>query len=1142
MSFNKKTICILMVLIMAAALAACTGQTTVPTATVAPTVEEPTAVPTTETVEEKTDESASVAADSETAAADEEKPAEETAVEETAEDTAAAETSEEKPAETEVKSEETEENPAAEDITEVTAETVEESTETAPTEEAKAETEETAITEDSSAEAVEENKTTAETQETTVTEETTSEATAVEETAETTESAADEKAEAATAAETEETADADSQFAATVDGEGVSLEDFEQMAVFNRYQYLNQYAQYAQMYSMYGLPLDSLDEQVEGILGENGKERLGSEVIDQLTYDKVLQFEAEKEGLELTDEDIYNQLKTMLGYEEPAAVEEGPMGMTSFNVEPAATESESDKYADLQKYAESVLSQGYGGAVSFNFIKNYARNILLDNRMFEANLEDRVFEAEMVNARHILVEDEETAKDILARLEAGEEWDDLASENSLDTANKDNSGSLGWFGRGEMVAEFEQAAFALEPGEISKPVQTSYGYHIIASDGKEVRPLSGAALQAAQSEAYDEWTLEMRAKHDIQSYPEVWLDAVPMEPAFVSLNPAPATDETTADAEAETVNTDEAEAVATVVETVEEASAEAEEAEAVAAAAETVEEASAKAEAAEAVAAVAETVEEASAEAEAAAAVAAAAETVEEASAEAEAAETIAAAAETVEEASAEAEAAAAVAAVAETVEEASAEAEAAEAVAVINGIDITADEFVQEAIFNRYQVLSSYQQYVQYASMFGISMDEVNSYYENLLGESGKEEFGNQTLEQLYYAKMLDFESDEMDIMVSRKDAENQMKQMFGYEDAENEAEASLGLESFNLDDELTDADAEDLDFRAFMESDISEAFNNKISYDFYLDYIRHSLIERAIIDKLFEEKAPEPKQEEQVNARHILVEDEETAKEIIAKLEAGEDWNALAAEYSLDTGNKDYGGSLGWFGRDVMVDEFEEAAFDLEPGEISDPVKSDFGWHIIASDGKEMRPVDDEAAVRDELFNEWYEGLAEKYQRESYPEKWLPLVPEEPVFTPIKVEAPAEDSNAPTFHIISDENGTVTDEEVAVETKDNGEVELTIENTEQTVIASAEGEKEDEAESNSNTEQTVNSPAESEKEDEEEITIDNTEQVVEAYTINNDAENNDQPEAKPTEVNADAETAEKDDALLLNNNGENK
>ena len=117
-----------------------------------------------------------------------------------------------------------------------------------------------------------------------------------------------------------------------------------------------------------------------------------------------------------------------------------------------------------------------------------------------------------------------------------------------------------------------------------------------------------------------------------------------------------------------------------------------------------------------------------------------------------------------------------------------------------------------------------------------------------------------------------------------------------------------------------------------------------------------------------------------------------------------------------------------------------------------------------------------------------------------------------------------------------------TVTDEEVTVENTDNGEVELTIENTEQTVITPAEGEQEGEEQHSGNTEQTVNTSSENEKEDEEELSIDNTEQVVEAYTINNDAENNDQPEAKPTEVKSDAESAEKEDALLLNNDEENK
>ena len=63
----------------------------------------------------------------------------------------------------------------------------------------------------------------------------------------------------------------------------------QQAAIFNRHQYLNMYEQYAQMYAMYGMPLDSLNSQVEDLLGENGREQLELETVDQVTYDKILQ-------------------------------------------------------------------------------------------------------------------------------------------------------------------------------------------------------------------------------------------------------------------------------------------------------------------------------------------------------------------------------------------------------------------------------------------------------------------------------------------------------------------------------------------------------------------------------------------------------------------------------------------------------------------------------------------------------------------------------------------------------------------------------------------------------------------------------------------------------------------------------------
>lgn len=85
------------------------------------------------------------------------------------------------------------------------------------------------------------------------------------------------------------------------------------------------------------------------------------------------------------------------------------------------------------------------------------------------------------------------------------------------------------------------------------------------------------------------------------------------------------------------------------------------------------------------------------------------------------------------------------------------------------------------------------------------------------------------------------------------------------------------------------------------------------------------------------------------EVEASHILVEDLETAQELLAKINQGEDFAELAKEYSIDPGSGAMGGSLGSFERGRMVPEFEKAAFSLEIGEISEPVQSDFGYHII-------------------------------------------------------------------------------------------------------------------------------------------------------------------------------------------------
>jgi peptidyl-prolyl cis-trans isomerase C len=110
------------------------------------------------------------------------------------------------------------------------------------------------------------------------------------------------------------------------------------------------------------------------------------------------------------------------------------------------------------------------------------------------------------------------------------------------------------------------------------------------------------------------------------------------------------------------------------------------------------------------------------------------------------------------------------------------------------------------------------------------------------------------------------------------------------------------------------------------------------------------------AAMRKVYDEAASQMGGDEEVRARHILVESEDEAKAIKAELDKGGDFAELAKKKSKDPGASD-GGDLGFFTKEQMVPEFSAIAFTLEPGKISDPVKSQFGWHIIKVEEKRNR-----------------------------------------------------------------------------------------------------------------------------------------------------------------------------------------
>ena len=129
---------------------------------------------------------------------------------------------------------------------------------------------------------------------------------------------------------------------------------------------------------------------------------------------------------------------------------------------------------------------------------------------------------------------------------------------------------------------------------------------------------------------------------------------------------------------------------------------------------------------------------------------------------------------------------------------------------------------------------------------------------------------------------------------------------------------------------------------------------------------------VSEADVQSAYDEAAKEFKPQKEFNASHILVASEDEAKAIEAQLKDGGDFAAIAKEKSTDPGSGAQGGSLGWFGAGQMVPEFQAAVETLKPGEISAPVQSQFGWHIVRLDEVRDTAFPPLAEVKDQIENQ--------------------------------------------------------------------------------------------------------------------------------------------------------------------------
>ena len=157
----------------------------------------------------------------------------------------------------------------------------------------------------------------------------------------------------------------------------------------------------------------------------------------------------------------------------------------------------------------------------------------------------------------------------------------------------------------------------------------------------------------------------------------------------------------------------------------------------------------------------------------------------------------------------------------------------------------------------------------------------------------------------------------------------------------------------------------------------DSGPSFEDRLKYhkrralrDAYYDKSVRNAIPDEDAKKIYDTKIAGMKPEEEIHARHILVATEAEAKEVKERLMKGEDFATVAKEKSKDPSAE--GGDLGFFGRGQMLKPFEDAAFALKVGEISDPVQTQFGWHIIKVEEKRTRPLPTFDQVKDTIISQ--------------------------------------------------------------------------------------------------------------------------------------------------------------------------